>query len=86
MALRIAVLKHMRVAVNPAGSVAFRTLGWGPWSNAMRWMSSETFLDKDEVTERVLSVVKSFPKVDPSKSDINAFSDAFSQRISENIS
>ncbi|XP_057838728.1 acyl carrier protein 1, mitochondrial [Cryptomeria japonica] len=67
MALRIAVLKHMRVAVNPAGSVAFRTLGWGPWSNAMRWMSSETFLDKDEVTERVLSVVKSFPKVDPSK-------------------
>jgi NADH dehydrogenase (ubiquinone) 1 alpha/beta subcomplex 1 len=33
--------------------------------------SSGSFLDKDEVTERVLSVVKSFPKIDPSKVNPN---------------
>ncbi|KAH9305760.1 hypothetical protein KI387_010164 [Taxus chinensis] len=67
MALRNAVLNHMRVSVNHTGPAAFRALGWGSWSNFSRWMSTDAFLDKNEVTERVLSVVKSFPKVEPSK-------------------
>eukprot|EP01018_Ginkgo_biloba_P011181 Gb_21767 [translate_table: standard] len=67
MALRNAVLNHMRVGITPQPALR---LGWGVFCNIKRWMSSEssgTFLDKNEVAERVVSVVKSFPKVDPSK-------------------
>ncbi|XP_068343770.1 acyl carrier protein 1, mitochondrial-like [Pyrus communis] len=67
MALRAAVLQHVRVPVqtlNPA-----LTLTGGKWTSpSLRWMSShgDDHLTKSEVTDRVLSVVKSFPKVDPS--------------------
>ncbi|KAM2279857.1 hypothetical protein FF2_039842 [Malus domestica] len=66
MALRAAVLRHLRVPVtlNPA-----LTLTAGKWAPpSLRWMSShgDDHLTKSEVTDRVLSVVKSFPKVDPS--------------------
>nr|ABK23736.1 unknown [Picea sitchensis] len=74
MAFRNALLNHIRVNVNQ-GRPTLRVVGWGSWSNVSRWMSSEgssgSFLDKDEVTERVLSVVKSFPKIDPSKVNPN---------------
>ncbi len=70
-----ALLSHIRVYVNP-GRPTLRVVGWASGSNVSRWMSSEggrsgSFLDKDEVTERVLSVVKSFPKIDPSKVNPN---------------
>ncbi|CAN6562443.1 unnamed protein product [Malus baccata var. baccata] len=71
MALRAAVLRHVRVPVqtlNPA-----LTLTGGKWAPpSLRWMSSHSddHLTKSEVTDRVLSVVKSFPKVDPSTKDL----------------
>ena len=36
--------------------------GWG-----LRWMAEGTFLDKAEVTDRVISVIKNHEKVDQSK-------------------
>ncbi|CAL8120690.1 unnamed protein product [Prunus armeniaca] len=66
MALRAALLRHVRIpaqTLNPA--LSLNGGKWGPPS--LRWMSShDDHLTKSEVTERVLSVVKSFPKVDPS--------------------
>ncbi|XP_011031695.1 PREDICTED: acyl carrier protein 1, mitochondrial-like [Populus euphratica] len=64
MALRAAVLRHVRVAVQT------RELKSNPWatSGSIRLMSShDDHLTKEEVAERVLSVIKSFPKVDPSR-------------------
>ncbi|CAL0302857.1 unnamed protein product [Lupinus luteus] len=59
MALRAAVLRHLRVPIQTA-----------PWRGgaSLRLMSShDDHITKDEVIDRVLSVVKDFPKVDPSK-------------------
>ena len=43
---------------------------------ASRWLSSDTFLNVDEVTERVITVVKAFDKVDESKvSDVSKFAE-----------
>lgn len=75
MALRRAVLDHVRV---PAQTLALT----GPkqrWSvlGSLRFMSShDDPLTKEEVIDRVLSVVKCFPKVDPSqvKSHLPPFS------------
>eukprot|EP01018_Ginkgo_biloba_P027718 Gb_26150 [translate_table: standard] len=68
MALRNALLNHLRVKINHNPALG---RGWGAWcQNNSRWMSAEgtgTFLDKNDVAERVVSVVKTFPKVDPSK-------------------
>ncbi|XP_021804020.1 acyl carrier protein 1, mitochondrial-like, partial [Prunus avium] len=66
MALRAALLRHVRIPVQTLNPALTLTGGkWGPPS--LRWMSShDDHLTKSEVTERVLSVVKSFPKVDPS--------------------
>ncbi|KAJ6400215.1 hypothetical protein OIU84_015794 [Salix udensis] len=64
MALRAAVLRHVRVAVQTRG------LESNPWfpSGSIRLMSShDDHLTKEEVADRVLSVIKSFPKVDPSR-------------------
>ncbi|KAI9917481.1 hypothetical protein PsorP6_013018 [Peronosclerospora sorghi] len=36
-----------------------------PRSAPIRFFSAQTFLDRNEVSERVLSVVKNFDKVDP---------------------
>ena len=84
MAARGALLKYLRVNVTsvprnptsaPAGgdsgllSVAFSAV-------RRRFFSTEevrgSFLDKSEVTDRVVSVVKNFQKVDPSKVTPNA--------------
>ncbi|KAG6747831.1 hypothetical protein POTOM_047722 [Populus tomentosa] len=64
MALRAAVLRHFRVAVQTRG---LKSNPWAP-SGSIRLMSShDDHLAKEEVAERVLSVIKSFPKVDPSR-------------------
>ncbi|CAI9769386.1 unnamed protein product [Fraxinus pennsylvanica] len=62
-ALRSSILRHIRVPVS-------RTLILnGSKMTAVRSMSShgDDHLDKEEVINRVLDIVKSFPKVDPAK-------------------
>ncbi|KAK7374412.1 hypothetical protein VNO80_07842 [Phaseolus coccineus] len=58
MAVRAAVLRHIRVPLQAAPKLQ-------PW----RAMSShgDDHLSKEEVVQRVIAVVKDFPKVDPSK-------------------
>ncbi|GKV27895.1 hypothetical protein SLE2022_059330 [Rubroshorea leprosula] len=75
---RGALLKYLRVNVSPlpqnpsASSNGLFQLTF----NAIRRRFSEevrgSFLDKSEVTDRVISVVKNFQKVDPSKVSPNA--------------
>ncbi|XP_031126552.1 acyl carrier protein 1, mitochondrial-like [Ipomoea triloba] len=61
-ALRSAILRHVRV---PAAQAISAT---GSRLSSARWMSShDDHLSKEEVAGRVLDVVKTFPKVDPSK-------------------
>ncbi|PIN12958.1 Acyl carrier protein/NADH-ubiquinone oxidoreductase, NDUFAB1/SDAP subunit [Handroanthus impetiginosus] len=62
-ALRSSILRHVRVPISST-----LTLN-GSRLTAVRSMSShgDDHLDKQEVIDRVLDVVKSFPKVDPSK-------------------
>uniref|UniRef100_A0A5B7B5Q7 Acyl carrier protein n=1 Tax=Davidia involucrata TaxID=16924 RepID=A0A5B7B5Q7_DAVIN len=75
MAARNALLKYLRVNArlvpqNPSAPFAFS------FSNLLRRHFSEevkgSFLDKSEVADRVISVVKNFQKVDPSKVTSNA--------------
>jgi NADH dehydrogenase (ubiquinone) 1 alpha/beta subcomplex 1, acyl-carrier protein len=67
-AARSLLLRHLRVPAAPsAASVRPVAALWG-----RRWMSSDdskgSFLDKGEVTDRTVKVVKNFPKIeDPSK-------------------
>jgi len=58
MAVRAAVLRHIRVPLQAAPKLQ-------PW----RAMSShgDDHITKEEVIQRVLAVVKDYPKVDPSK-------------------
>ncbi|XP_051121143.1 acyl carrier protein 2, mitochondrial-like [Andrographis paniculata] len=73
MAVRNALLKYLRVDVNPA--LAIRTTGGGLSQLIKRCYSEEargTFLDKSEVADRVIGVVKKFQKVEPSKVTPNA--------------
>ncbi|KAL8090548.1 acyl carrier protein 2, mitochondrial-like [Apium graveolens] len=72
MAARNAILKHLRINV-----VAARTLNPTlSFTNFIRRNFSEevrgSFLDKSEVSDRVVSVVKNFQKIDPSKVTVNA--------------
>nr|GMC91241.1 acyl carrier protein 1, mitochondrial [Ipomoea batatas] len=61
-ALRSAILRHVRVPATEAISAN------GSRLSSARWMSShDDHLSKEEVAGRVLDVVKTFPKVDPSK-------------------
>ena len=83
MAARSAVLKYLRVQVqsvprnpslaNPLFASSFNAI-------RRRFFSEEvkgSFLDKPEVTDRVINVVKNFQKCDPSKvlcfSNLRAF-------------
>ncbi|KAM7469181.1 hypothetical protein LguiA_007364 [Lonicera macranthoides] len=79
MAARNALLKYLRVNVlsspttnpNPRGGLFTLSLN----QLLRRHFSEEvrgSFLDKSEVTDRVVSVVKNFQKVDPSKVTPNA--------------
>lgn len=73
-AVRSAILKYMRVPIrpiflNPHSSSSISSL------LSRRHFSDEvrgSFLDKSEVADRVISVVKNFQKVDPSKVTPNA--------------
>ncbi|XP_023526353.1 acyl carrier protein 1, mitochondrial-like [Cucurbita pepo subsp. pepo] len=68
MALRAAVLRHVRV---PVQFLALPRRGSQPpscASGSLRLFSShDDHITKEEVIERVLSVIKCHPKVDPSK-------------------
>nr|CAD1829566.1 unnamed protein product [Ananas comosus var. bracteatus] len=72
-ALRPAILRHVRIPVQTLTLDRYRPLLLSPFdplrSSPLRSMSShgDEHLTKEEVVERVLDVVKSFPKVDPSK-------------------
>lgn len=74
-AARASLLQHLRVGVTPAlhtaGGLPGQSLFDGLCSVlAPRYFSDAakgTYLDKGQVTDRVLSVVKNFQKVEPSK-------------------
>ncbi|CAN6319980.1 unnamed protein product, partial [Urochloa humidicola] len=72
-AARSLILRHLRLSAAPSSSAPFRPAAalqealWG-----RRWLSSEetkgSFLDKSEVTDRIIKVVRNFQKIDdPSK-------------------
>nr|XP_027106621.1 acyl carrier protein 1, mitochondrial-like [Coffea arabica] len=62
-ALRSSILRRIRIPVSQT-----LTLNGSTKLGSVRFMSShDDHLDKEEVTARVLDVVKSFPKVDPAK-------------------
>ena len=69
MALRAAILRHVRVPVKTLTLAGRKSQPWGLYGASLRFLSShgDDHLSKDEVIERVLSVIKSFPKVDPSQ-------------------
>ena len=60
--LRQAILKHVRIPVQQTSNPAAAAL-----SSFWRGFAGGGYLDKDEVTERVLNVAKHFEKVDPAK-------------------
>lgn len=69
MAMRSAMLKHLKVSVN----LRLPSIQ-NPRASLLQLISRNfsdeargTFLDKSEVTDRVLNVVKNFQKVEPSK-------------------
>ncbi|CAD6211200.1 unnamed protein product [Miscanthus lutarioriparius] len=71
-AARSLLLRHLRLAAAPSAASVRPTASLQEALWGRRWMSSEdakgSFLDKSEVTERIIKVVKSFPKIDdPSK-------------------
>ncbi|KAH6769522.1 mitochondrial acyl carrier protein 2 [Perilla frutescens var. frutescens] len=76
MAARNALLKYLRVNVNALSPLQNPRAGAGGLSQLIsRNFSDEargSFLDKPEVTDRVLTVVKTFQKIDPSKVTPNA--------------
>jgi len=73
--LRTAVLRHVSVgpsaaALSAVAAAAVGSINAGIASSSSRGYAAaaaSTYLDKDAVTSRVLSVVKAFDKVDPSK-------------------
>ncbi|XP_022157065.1 acyl carrier protein 2, mitochondrial [Momordica charantia] len=71
MAARNSLLKYLRVHVQALPKTNSPILYSHPFNAIRRRLFSEevrgSFLDKSEVTERVVSVVKKFQKVDPSK-------------------
>ncbi|KAF4351834.1 hypothetical protein G4B88_003881 [Cannabis sativa] len=67
MTLRAAVVRYIRLPIQTL-TPTVRPLGASSSSTLVRWMSShDDHITEEEVIHRVLSVVKSFPKVDPSK-------------------
>ncbi|MFS7996575.1 hypothetical protein Hanom_Chr12g01131541 [Helianthus anomalus] len=74
MAARNALLKYLRVNVTPvlqsSSAQNPSAIGGGLIQLFRRHFSEEvrgSFLDKSEVTDRVVTCVKNFQKVDPSK-------------------
>ncbi|KAF4378647.1 hypothetical protein CsatB_029223 [Cannabis sativa] len=75
MAARSALIKYLRVQVQAVPQNPSTTFLSSFNSIRRRFFSEEvrgSFLDKSEVTDRVINVVKNFQKVDPSKVTPNA--------------
>ncbi|XP_021897943.1 acyl carrier protein 1, mitochondrial isoform X2 [Carica papaya] len=65
MALRAAILRHVRVPVQTLALTGSRQRQWRIFGS-LRFMSShDEHLTREDVVERVIDVVKSFPKVTP---------------------
>ncbi|XVF41437.1 hypothetical protein PTKIN_Ptkin01aG0279900 [Pterospermum kingtungense] len=77
-AVRAALLKHLRVNATPLArnpnplSEGFFGLTFNAVGRRFSEEVKGSFLDKSEVTDRVISVVKNSQKVDPSKVTPNA--------------
>lgn len=68
MALRAAILRHIRVPVQTLAATRSKPQPqWSLRASLRLFSSHDDHLTKEEVIDRVLDVVKSFPKVDPSK-------------------
>jgi NADH dehydrogenase (ubiquinone) 1 alpha/beta subcomplex 1, acyl-carrier protein len=66
-AVRRALLAHLRVpVVRPAAAALSVPAGWRLLSSTKE-ETKGSFLDKGEVADRVVSVVKNFQKVEPAK-------------------
>ena len=65
-ALRLLVLRHARIPV-AAQALAPAAVASQFLPSRFFGEAAGTYLNKDEVTERVLNVVKNFQKVDPNK-------------------
>ncbi|KAI9074546.1 hypothetical protein K1719_043490 [Acacia pycnantha] len=65
MALRAAMLRHVKVPVQTLPLAAPKLQFWNGFFRSMS--SHDDHITKEEVTERVLSVVKDFPKLNPSQ-------------------
>ncbi|XP_020571166.1 acyl carrier protein 1, mitochondrial [Phalaenopsis equestris] len=68
-ALRLSILRYIRLPVQSLDRFRLESPSRNPFLSCNRFLSShgEEHLDREEVVERVLAVVKSFPKLDPSK-------------------
>lgn len=64
MALRNAILRHLRVPVQTLGLNQSQI---GFLGSIRSFSSHDDHLSREAVVDRVLDVVKSFPKVDPAK-------------------
>lgn len=58
--LRQQVLSHVRIPVNPVFAAAATGAGC---IGAIRRFADSTYLDKKEVTERILNVIKNFDNI-----------------------
>ena len=66
-AARSAVLKHVRVRVGSAAPPVSQALGHLLFRRLFSEEVRGSCLDKAEVADRIITVVKNFQKVDPSK-------------------
>ncbi|CAH2057986.1 unnamed protein product [Thlaspi arvense] len=74
MALRAAVLRHLRVPVQKLTVSGSNQSQIGFLASIRSFSSHDDHLSKQDVVDRVLDVVKSFPKVDPAKCHTNHLS------------
>ncbi|MED6112482.1 Acyl carrier protein 1, mitochondrial [Stylosanthes scabra] len=66
MALRAAILRHVRLPLQTAPKLHHNQPH--PCLASFRFMSShDDHITKEQVTDRVLAVIRDYPKVDPSK-------------------
>ncbi|XP_010524452.1 PREDICTED: acyl carrier protein 1, mitochondrial-like [Tarenaya hassleriana] len=67
MALRTAILRHVRVPVQNLALAGVKLQQIGLLDSGRLFSSHDDHISKQEVVDRVLDVVKSYPKVDPVK-------------------
>uniref|UniRef100_A0A1J3E700 Acyl carrier protein n=1 Tax=Noccaea caerulescens TaxID=107243 RepID=A0A1J3E700_NOCCA len=67
MALRTAILRHLRVPVQSLTVTGSNQSQIGFLGSIRSLSSHDDHLSKEAVVDRVVDVVKSFPKVDPAK-------------------